>query len=103
MTAVLGTRVDGVERTRIMHWDGKAWTTLRDVAGSTWAAALAYDADGTLWMVWNQALARYAERHLDGRDGRHQRGACYGPRRRDLVLRGGDGYRNVDSLEIPNP
>ena len=32
---VLRTRIDGVERTRILHWDGKAWTTLRDVAGST--------------------------------------------------------------------
>ncbi len=87
VAAVLSTRVDGVERTRIVHWDGRRWTTLRDVAGSTDNAALAYGADGTLWMVLEPGPGAVRRRRLDGRDGRQQRGALNRPRWRHLVLR----------------
>jgi hypothetical protein len=102
VAVVLRTRVDGVERTQILHWDGKAWTTLRDVAGSTDNAALAYAADGTLWMVWNQALARYADGAWTDVMAATNGFLATGPDGAIWFL-AEDGYRTVDSLEIPSP
>jgi hypothetical protein len=103
VVAVIGNRTESVERTQIMHWDGRSWTTLRDVAGSTGNAALAYAADGTLWMVWNQALARYG-------DGAWTDLTTAANGFLATALDGtiwffdeGEGYRTVDSLEVPNP
>ena len=103
VTAVLDTRTGDGERTQIMHWDGQAWTTLRDVLGSTGNASLTYDADGTLWMVWNQALARYANgawtdltAAANGFLAKARNGTIWFYDERE-------GYRTVDSLEIPNP
>jgi hypothetical protein len=61
LVAVLGTRADGKLRTQVVRWDGGTVAILRDVAGETWSADLAYGRDGALWMEWNAALARYAD------------------------------------------
>ncbi len=103
VAAVLVSRADGGLRTWIMHWDGSSWTTLRDVAGSTDWASLAYTADGTLWMQWNQALARFMAgtwTDVTGTGGAGLRTTSDG-----TVWYSGEGgpYVPVDSLEIPNP
>ena len=102
VTAVIGNTMDSVERTQVMHWDGRRWTTLRDVAGSTDNAALAYGADGTLWMVWNQALARYADGAWTDVTAAVNGFLATAPDG-TIWFFAEDGYRNVDSLEIPSP
>ena len=66
-------------------------------------AALAYAADGTLWMVWNQALARYADGAWTDVMAAANGFLAPAPDGAIWFLDERDGYRTVDSLEIPNP
>ena len=102
VTAVLGNRTDSVELTQVMHWDGVSWTSLRDVPGSTSSAALAYGADGALWMVRNDALARYADGAWTDL-GTATNGVLSTAPDGTIWFFAADGYRNVNSIEIPNP